>query len=108
MNVYVSIGNSDGKLTQAEWAIFVSRVRLAIAGYAEAIHGKCYSASHAFKQNAIFSFEIEPEDAAMLREDLRVLATKYQQDSIAWAHVLEVELLKPLNPEGEQVDSPHA
>lgn len=98
--VYVSIGNSDDKLTQAEWADFYTEVDATLRGYSEAVHGAWTSASTSRWQNANWCIEIQPDKIlkirmpydrrdvdteSLLRERLGQLAARYRQDSIAWA-----------------------
>jgi hypothetical protein len=104
MIVYISIGNSDDKLTQRRWADFVAEVGSVIARAGQ-IHGSWYSASDAPWQNACWCVEIAeattPPAAGYfpmflrtsLKNELRGLAQIYAQDSIAWAEVKETEFL---------------
>lgn len=91
--VYVSIGNSDDKLTQAEWAEFVQAVRNMAAAYPKAVHGEWFSAPHSPYQNACWCLEFDNEaDMCEARESLKIQREHYQQDSVAWA-VAETEFL---------------
>lgn len=86
MTVYVSIGNSDDKLTQSEWARFVHDVmhecRYAAKGN---VHGQWHSLPNDTYQNACICFEIEPAAVAELKARLNSLRKANGQDSIAWA-----------------------
>lgn len=98
MIVYISIGNSDDKLTQMEWGKFYRKVDLTITGYRHIggrIYGRWVSPSTDYWQNACWCLEIQDHQAAGLREELRVLAAKFRQDSIAWAVVGETMFLGP-------------
>ncbi len=88
--VYVSIGNSDGKLTQLEWAAFYAAVDGQIEEHAEEIHGAWVSDPVAPFQNACWCIEIERRPAADLTEELAEIAASYKQDSIAWAEATTV------------------
>lgn len=92
--VFVSIGNSDDKLTQAEWCAFASEVRTVAEMYARAWHGTWTSEVLSAYQNATFCFEIHPAHAATAKARLRQVAERYRQDSIAWADA-ETEFLTP-------------
>ncbi|MGH6657597.1 MAG: hypothetical protein ACRDVE_20620 [Actinocrinis sp.] len=93
--VYVSIGNSDNKLTQAQWAEFCRRTLDFLQGEALAVHGVWYSATDAPYQNAAICFEINAEQQATpIKEVLQRLALAYHQDSIAWA-TAQTEFLQP-------------
>jgi hypothetical protein len=98
MSVYVTIGNSDDKLTQEEWAQFYSLVNRTIRRVADDIHGQWVSSPTSVYQNACWCFVL-PDDGYLvsevrrkLRDELKRLAREYRQDSIAWAEA-EVELL---------------
>jgi hypothetical protein len=96
MNVLISIGNSDDKLTQAEWSRFVKEVRNLIAerGYF-VTHGEWFSLPDAQWQNA--NWCLQPAPGAPLdsvKANLRQVARIYGQDSIAWTQG-EVEFLSP-------------
>lgn len=92
MSVYISIGNSDDRLSQAEWSAFVGDVNEAIGSYAIERHGKWMSLPHSPWQNACWCVEVSDKAKLFLRDALARLATKYRQDSIAWA-VAETEFL---------------
>lgn len=93
--IYISIGNSDDKLTQMRWSAFVSDVRTVIANSQSKIHGEWFSAPNAPWQNACWCIEpIHPESA--LRRKLRGLARQYEQDSIAYAVVFSTDMLTPM------------
>jgi hypothetical protein len=99
--IYISIGNSDDKLSQAEWAEFYRRTNLAIRNFAQVIHGQWVSEPASAWQNACWCIEIETSSDIVqvtfdfrgasrtpdryLREALAEIAGEYRQDSIAWA-----------------------
>jgi len=93
---YISIGNSDNRLTQAEWSAFVLQTRLAVDRFAEEVHGEWYSNPAAQWQNACWCVDL-PDDAdwvAGLKDRLRLLTIDFRQDSIAWAEAPTTEFLK--------------
>jgi hypothetical protein len=94
ITVYISIGNSDDKLSQADWAAFYRSVNLNIRGWAWQIHGQWVSEPASAWQNACWCVEVLSELAVHLRGELSQLAAQYRQDSIAWA-VAETEFIKP-------------
>lgn len=83
--VYVSIGNSDDKLTQARWAAFHDKVTAAVRGLALQVYGAWVSPSVDPWQNACIAVEIGDETSERLQRDLAELAAEYGQDTIAWA-----------------------
>jgi hypothetical protein len=89
--VYVSIGNSDDKLTQAEWSEFCNDVYTEVIAFRGSIHGRWFSPSSDMYQNACICFEISDRHAKTLKTALKVLARQYGQEWIAWA---EAELTK--------------
>jgi hypothetical protein len=92
MIVYVSIGNSDGKLTPNQWARFWHETNEWLTDYK--IHGQWHSLPTMVWVNACWCVEVPAGQAEDLKHGLEALAKKYNQDSIAWA-VAETEFLKP-------------
>lgn len=83
--VYISIGNSDDKLTQAEWAEFYAATNFAIRDDAHVVHGQWLSGPVSPWQNACWCVEVPDRNAFRLRQRLADLAHTYRQGSIAWA-----------------------
>lgn len=94
--VYVSIGNSDDKLTQAEWSAFIGRTFAVVECVASRIYGSWHSAPESSYQNACTAFEVDENEVAALKAALRSLARVFRQDSIAWA-TAETEFLGPVD-----------
>lgn len=80
-NCYISIGNSDDKLTQKEWAAFVDDVDIVCRSFP--VHGRWFSAPTSEYQNACWCIEMQPGAIAALKPVLSILAERYRQDSIA-------------------------
>lgn len=94
MFVYISIGNSDDKLTQAEWSTFYKRTDAEISTFAEEIHGRWISDPVSRYQNACWCIEINNSiDMDDLRDVLAQIAVKFKQNSIAWAAVDHTDFL---------------
>ncbi len=91
-SIYITIGNSDDKLTQAEWAAFHMRSHEQIHEYASHIHGVWTSGSTSMWQNACWCVEVHRGVMPTLKNHLTRLAREYRQDSIAWAEA-DVEFL---------------
>jgi hypothetical protein len=87
MIVYLSIGNSDDKLTQKEWAQYNVAILARIKPLATVVHGEWQSAGWSAYQNACWCLEF-PDDPAVLTEVREVLAEirdDFRQESIAFA-----------------------
>jgi hypothetical protein len=93
--VYISIGNSDNKLTQSQWHTYIDDVRHSVNTYAKKVHGEWFSLPDSAYQNACWCVEIRRgTPVSELRNELIEHAFYYLQDSIAWA-VAETEFLQP-------------
>jgi hypothetical protein len=97
--VYVTIGNSDDKLTQEEWADYQSATNELVDEHADRIHGRWASLPTDPWQNACWCLEVEDGHADDLRRHLTTTAGDYQQDSIAWA-IAQTEFLTPGRTDG--------
>jgi hypothetical protein len=94
ITVYVSIGNSDDKLTQQRWNQFWARTHRAVFAYAAQVHGDWISAGSSPWQNACWCFEIPGPAARTLKFELGRIAAEFGQDSVAWAEA-RTEFLEP-------------
>ncbi len=91
----ISIGNSDDKLTQAKWSAFVSDVSWIISRYALHPHFAGLSVGSSPWQNASWIVGLpEGFDIAQFKFELKRIADKYKQDSIALL-VGDTEFVKP-------------
>ena len=95
VTVYVSVGNSDDKLGQAQWSTFCQVVDNRVRRYAEAVHGYWHSLSNAPWQNACWCFEVRQSEAKKLKGRLQDACTDFGQDSIAWA-IASTEFIRPV------------
>lgn len=96
ITVYVSIGNSDDKLTQSEWSVFHRTTDSLIRNHCWTVYGAWLSEPSSQWQNACWGFGIDKEQARELAEQLQHLAFRFRQDSIAWASVLRTRFLEPV------------
>jgi hypothetical protein len=113
--VFVSIGNTDNRLTQQQWSSFYTRVDWEIRHLGEdsgeyvIIRGRWVSPSTDPYQNACWAFTPysdiwDGEDGVReyTRQTLQEIAGDYGQDSVAWAEAT-VEFLPgkpvPVAPE---------
>lgn len=93
ITVYVSIGNSDNKLPQAEWSEYVADFREAMERYADQILGEWYSLPDSAFQNACMGIELLPDDVDALTERLIDVRETYGQTSVAWSIAPKTEFL---------------
>jgi hypothetical protein len=91
--VYISIGNSDHILSQAQWSDFYFNMAEAIGDVAEKYHGEWTSDSTDRYMNACWCVEINVPDIPEARLKLVKVRERYGQDSVAWAEVGETEFL---------------
>ena len=85
MIVYISIGNSDDKLTQREWSRFVIAVAAEVVSIGK-LHGTWFSVPQSPWQNACWCVEfLSQKDADEAKIIAKQIRSEYQQDSIAWA-----------------------
>ena len=83
--IYIGIGNSDDKLSQAEWSDFV-RDALEACQVAGTINGAWFSEPTARYQNGCFCIrQPKPAKEKWLRAQLANIALEYEQDAISWA-----------------------
>lgn len=92
---YISIGNSDDKLTQAEWMWFWRRTNKTIRIQADTVHGSWLSPANDEWQNACWCIEATEGNAKNLRGYLANLCKEFRQDSIAWAKVSKTDFIGP-------------
>lgn len=89
---YVSIGNSDDKLTQQEWSLFFRQVAILLQRHGK-VHGQWASEPASAWQNACWCIEVSGDSLHFVQAELVGLAMQYRQDSIAWAEVTSTEFL---------------
>lgn len=104
MTIYVAIGNSDDKLTQAQWSEFIRKVNARVDYWSDTMYGAFFSLPDSPRQSATWSIDIEADDQegrAALMTELQGFAAEFQQDAIAWTEgesklIAPVEALQPL------------
>ncbi len=92
--VYVSIGNSDDRLSQAAWSAFLSEFQCAMREHAMQIFGEWHSPTGSSYQNACIAAAVPAASVEALRDELSEMRGHYRQDAIAWAVVAETEFLR--------------
>ena len=84
--VYVSVGNSHDRLTQAEWHDFHVAMRAEVVTYAAVIHGEWFSDPVAKWQNASWCLEFDSnQDMIVAKKNATRIRTEFRQESVAWA-----------------------
>ena len=81
--VTLQIGNSDDKLSQAEWSNFFRDCHDCIIDHSEAVHFAAPSIGSALWQNGCFVAEISDDDIAIFSLELTAIRMRYRQDSVA-------------------------
>lgn len=81
--ISVLIGNSDNRLSQVMWTNFIAAVNHTLLEFAIQFHCKGYSAPTSMYQNACFVFEASNVHFSSIEHNLRRIARKFSQDSIA-------------------------
>lgn len=94
ITVYVSVGNSDDRLTQQQYSGFVSLVDKVLDARVSRIHGAWVSESAAAYQNACWCVDVPEDHVEFLRLDLSAVARQFRQDSIVWAEVKGTDFLR--------------
>jgi len=94
ITAYVSIGNTDGKLSHAEWAEFhaLTAELLTELGLNTAVFGAWHSLPATPYVNACWAVQIPAVHVDAVKDALARLAGKFRQDSIAFA-VAETEFI---------------
>jgi hypothetical protein len=95
ITVYVSVGNSDDKLSQTQWATYWQVVDNRVRRFADVVHGAWHSLPNQPWQNACWCFEIRESVAVKLKNRLQDACADFGQDSIAWA-VASTEFIRPM------------
>jgi hypothetical protein len=86
VTTYITIGNTDNKLTQQEWSAFITDVVMLVLEHASEVHFAGFSHPSAPYQNACWCVDFKSDaDRVNARSVLQLIKGKYRQDSIAWA-----------------------
>lgn len=93
VTVYVGIGNSDDRLSQGEWAKFVTGLRNVADLFDSRFLGEWFSLPDRQWQNCEMAWVMHTTDLPDLRSELAILRRTYRQDSIALAIVAETEFV---------------
>jgi hypothetical protein len=93
VTVYIGIGNSDDKLSQAEWSRYITDVRLEVKNWQGSVFGEWFSKPDSAYQNACFCAAFDHDHIGGLRMSLVKVRKTYRQDSIAFAVVQYTQLI---------------
>lgn len=92
VTIYISIGNSDDKLTQVQWSKFWVQMAVEVVSIGKT-HGAWFSNPVGGFQNACWCVEFaSAEEAEGAKAIAAEVGREYQQDSVAWA-VAETEFV---------------
>ena len=91
----IQIGNSDDKLTQAQWSHFFNCVDCSVKKRANKIYFSGASYPSAEWQNAAWIFEIDETASLRLYDEIKVLCERFSQDSIAWTEGKTILVTRP-------------
>lgn len=79
----IQIGNSDDKLTQAEWSEFVRQTDALITAHGWDVHFLGYPPGDRAWQNACWVIEIPEDEWSILKGNLIVVRNYFRQESVA-------------------------
>ncbi len=79
--ITVSIGNTDNKLTQAQWSEFVEHVNKAVLAFAKNVHFFGGSANWMPWQNVAWILDCEDEKIFVFKETITFRRMQYNQES---------------------------
>lgn len=82
--IVIQIGNSDDKLSQAEWAQFVEAVAYAVNAYALEVHFNGFSPPQEKWQNAAWVAVCDEAATLELGRELKRTRAHFRQDSVAF------------------------
>ncbi len=83
ITIVIQIGNSDDKLSQGEWANYISNIHSKVKSLAKEIHFFGGSSFDTSWQNACLAFEINEALCPKLYSELKFIREFFEQDSIA-------------------------
>lgn len=93
ITLYITIGNSDDKLGQNDWAVFISELNHLVDKFAHRVHGRWFSRPDDPWQNHCVCAEVPEDKIPVLQGGLAGLRVGMFQDSIAVAIVAETRFL---------------
>lgn len=82
--VTVIIGNSDDKLTQAQFHQFFTDAATRISELAHHVHFCGAPSNHHPWQNVAWVFEVGDWQRTQLKEELAAVGKTHKQDAVAW------------------------
>lgn len=93
-DIYIVIGNTDGKLSSREWTVFQDEFKNIVTSIAEQVWGVWYSDPTTSYINMCIGILLAETNSEALKRQLRSFAAKYNQDSIAWSES-KTEFIRP-------------
>jgi hypothetical protein len=83
----VQIGNTDNKLSQTDWAMFVEEINGILREFRAVVHFFGGPPTYAPYQNTCWVFSVpstEPYSLADMKTAITTIRAQYDQDSAAW------------------------
>lgn len=84
-DIFLTIGNTDNKLSQKDWQQFQKDFKQTAESLAEKVWGVWYSDPKTPYQNMCIGILLSESNVKVLEDHLRELAIRYKQNSIAWS-----------------------
>ncbi len=81
--VCLQIGNTDDRLKQRDWSVFVDDMNALVLTFAFDIHFHGFPPADADWQNACWVFDLREEALGRVRRQLLDIAAMFGQDSVA-------------------------
>lgn len=94
IKVYITIDNSNSKLTRGQWCNLYVDINNAIHKYAVLVLGEWLSEATSSYQDACWCVHVDTSNVGELKRVLKDIASRYQHSSVAWGEVLITESLK--------------
>lgn len=82
--IVIQIGNSDNKLTQADWSSYCALIKSSVLHHAEQVHFTGFSSPDAAWQNACYVAEFEESAMPLFKKQVEEIRKQFKQESVAW------------------------
>lgn len=82
--ITLQIGNSDDKLKQYQWAVYVREIDFLVREYSNKVFFFSTSPNTEIWQNAAWIFDIYENASYALMGKIKQVRATHEQDSVAW------------------------